>query len=173
VLLRAIAVRDHGFKLAAIGSAQLDVRSLVHPLDSRTRVLQESPSESKCWIWSTRNEAEPIVLKFCVGRRYPGEIPCSGLKIPCYLKWFPLLIFLGNCSKVTAAQRFLAPRSGPCSRRRPETGVRSPLRGGGSRAQTGDPPPSHRTGLCNPGQERNFSMQRRRVQIRPFFSCRD
>src|SRR6202022_3882792 len=40
------------------------------------------------------------------------------------------------------------------------------LDGGGSRAQTEDPPPSHRTGLRQPSRERNFSMQRRRVQIR-------
>jgi hypothetical protein len=32
-----------------------------------------------------------------------------------------------------------------------------------SRAQTEDPPPSHRTGLRHPSRERNFSMQRRRV----------
>src|SRR5882724_9976842 len=43
VLLRAIAVGDHGLKLATVGSAQLDVRSLVHPLDSHTRVLQGIP----------------------------------------------------------------------------------------------------------------------------------
>jgi len=43
VLLRAIAVGDHGLKLATVGSAQLDVRSLVHPLDSHTRVLLGIP----------------------------------------------------------------------------------------------------------------------------------
>lgn len=43
VLLRAIAVGDHGFKLATVGSAQLDIRSLVHALDSHTRVLQGIP----------------------------------------------------------------------------------------------------------------------------------
>jgi acyl-CoA synthetase (AMP-forming)/AMP-acid ligase II len=43
VLLRAIAVGDHGLKLATVGSAQLDVRSLVHPPDSHTRVLQGIP----------------------------------------------------------------------------------------------------------------------------------
>src|SRR5258707_4157931 len=42
------------------------------------------------------------------------------------------------------------------------------LDGGGSRAQTEDPPPSHRTGLRHPSGERNFSMQRRRDQIRLF-----
>ena len=40
VLLRAIAVGDHGLKLATVRSAQLDVRSLVHPPDSHTPVLQ-------------------------------------------------------------------------------------------------------------------------------------
>jgi hypothetical protein len=44
VLLRAIAVGDHSLKLAAVGSAQLDVRSLVHPLDSHTRVPRGNPS---------------------------------------------------------------------------------------------------------------------------------
>ena len=34
---------DHGFKLATVGSAQLDIRSLVHPPDSHTRVLQGIP----------------------------------------------------------------------------------------------------------------------------------
>jgi len=43
VLLRAIAVGDHSLKLATVGSAQLDVRSLVHPLDSHTPVLQGIP----------------------------------------------------------------------------------------------------------------------------------
>ena len=43
VLLRAIAVSDHGFKLATVGSAQLDIRSLVHPPDSHTRALQGIP----------------------------------------------------------------------------------------------------------------------------------
>jgi hypothetical protein len=43
VLLRAIAVRDHGFKLATVGLAQLNLRSLVHPLDSHTRVRQGIP----------------------------------------------------------------------------------------------------------------------------------
>jgi hypothetical protein len=43
MLLRAIAVGDHGLKLAAVGSAQLDLRSLVHPPDSHTRVLQGIP----------------------------------------------------------------------------------------------------------------------------------
>jgi hypothetical protein len=49
-----------------------------------------------------------------------------------------------------------------------ETGGLRRLDGGGSRAQTEDPPPSHRTGLRHPSRERNFSMQRRRVQIRIF-----
>src|SRR6478609_3176149 len=43
VLLRAIAVGDHRLKLAAVGSAQLEFRSLVHTLDSHTRVLQGIP----------------------------------------------------------------------------------------------------------------------------------
>ncbi len=43
VLLRAIAVADYGLKLAAIGSAQSDIRSLVHPIDSHTRVRQGIP----------------------------------------------------------------------------------------------------------------------------------
>jgi hypothetical protein len=43
MLPRAIAVRDHGFKLATVGSAHLDIRSFVHPLDSHTRVLQGIP----------------------------------------------------------------------------------------------------------------------------------
>jgi len=43
VLLRAVAVGDHGLKLATVGSAQSDVRSLVHPLDSHTRVLAGIP----------------------------------------------------------------------------------------------------------------------------------
>ncbi|SRR6266567_4093053 len=38
-----IAVSDHGFKLATVGSAQLDIRSLVHPPDSHTRALQGIP----------------------------------------------------------------------------------------------------------------------------------
>ena len=38
-----IAVGDHGFKLATVGSAQLDIRSLVHPPDSHTRALQGIP----------------------------------------------------------------------------------------------------------------------------------
>jgi hypothetical protein len=38
VLLRAVAVRHHGFKLAAVGNAQSDIRSLVHSADSHTRV---------------------------------------------------------------------------------------------------------------------------------------
>jgi hypothetical protein len=33
-------VGDHGFKLATVGSAQLDIRSLVHTPDSHTRGLQ-------------------------------------------------------------------------------------------------------------------------------------
>jgi hypothetical protein len=40
VLLRAIAVGDHSLKLAAVGSAQSDIGSFVHPTDSHTRVLQ-------------------------------------------------------------------------------------------------------------------------------------
>jgi hypothetical protein len=44
VLLRAITVGDHGFKLATVGSAQLDIRSLVHTLDSHTQVLQGIPN---------------------------------------------------------------------------------------------------------------------------------
>jgi hypothetical protein len=43
VLLRAIAVGDHGFKLATVSSAQLDIRSLGHALDSHRRVLQGIP----------------------------------------------------------------------------------------------------------------------------------
>jgi hypothetical protein len=43
VLLRAIAIGDHGFKLATVGSAQLDIRSLVHTPDSHTQVLQGIP----------------------------------------------------------------------------------------------------------------------------------
>src|ERR1700694_2891245 len=35
------------------------------------------------------------------------------------------------------------------------------LDGGDGRDQTANPPPSHRTGLWNPSQERKFSMQRR------------
>jgi len=31
MLLRAVAIGDHGFKLVTVGSTQLDVRSLVHP----------------------------------------------------------------------------------------------------------------------------------------------
>ena len=46
----------------------------------------------------------------------------------------------------------------PASRIRFTTGT------GGSWAQTGDPPPSHRTGLRDPRQERNFSMQRQKVK---------
>src|SRR5882757_580319 len=36
VLLRAIAVGDHCLKAATLRPAQMDVRSLVHPLDSHT-----------------------------------------------------------------------------------------------------------------------------------------
>ena len=43
VLLRAIAVGNHCFKLAAVSGVQSDIRSLVHPLDSHTRVLQGIP----------------------------------------------------------------------------------------------------------------------------------
>jgi len=43
VLLRAVAVGDHCRKLAAVGPAQSDVRSLVHPQDSHTRVPQGIP----------------------------------------------------------------------------------------------------------------------------------
>ena len=43
MLLRAVAIGDHGFKLVTVGSTQLDVRSLVHPLDPHTRVLQKIP----------------------------------------------------------------------------------------------------------------------------------
>ena len=38
VLLRTIAVGDHSFELATVRSAQLDVRSLLHPSDSHTPV---------------------------------------------------------------------------------------------------------------------------------------
>jgi hypothetical protein len=55
VLLRAIAVRDHGLKLATVGSAQLDIRSFVHPfvhpLDSHTRVLQGIPKRIEVLDW--------------------------------------------------------------------------------------------------------------------------
>jgi hypothetical protein len=40
VLLRTIAVGDHSFELATVRSAQLDVRSLLHPSDSHTPVLR-------------------------------------------------------------------------------------------------------------------------------------
>jgi len=43
VLLRAIAIGDHGSKLATVGSVQLDIRSLVHTPDSHTRVFQGIP----------------------------------------------------------------------------------------------------------------------------------
>ena len=43
VLLRAVAVGDHCPKLAAVGPAQSDVRSLLHPQDSHTRVRQGIP----------------------------------------------------------------------------------------------------------------------------------
>ena len=43
VLLWTIAIGNHGLKLVTVGAAQLDVRSLVHPLDSHTRVLQGIP----------------------------------------------------------------------------------------------------------------------------------
>jgi hypothetical protein len=51
VLLRAIAVRDHGLKLATVGSTQLDIRSFVHPLDSHTRVLQGIPKRIEVLDW--------------------------------------------------------------------------------------------------------------------------
>ena len=38
--VRTIAVGDHSFKLATVRSAQLDVRSLVHPPDSHTPVVR-------------------------------------------------------------------------------------------------------------------------------------
>ncbi len=38
VLLRAVAVGYHRFKLGALGGAQSDIRSLVHSADSHTRV---------------------------------------------------------------------------------------------------------------------------------------
>lgn len=44
-LLRAIAVGDHSLKLATIGSAQSDLRLLVHPLDSHKRVLQGTQNQ--------------------------------------------------------------------------------------------------------------------------------
>jgi hypothetical protein len=43
VLLRAVAIGDHGLKLVTVGSTQLNVRSLVHPTDSHTQVLQGIP----------------------------------------------------------------------------------------------------------------------------------
>ena len=43
VLLRAIAVGDHCLKAATLRPAQMNVRSLVHPLDSHTGVLQGIP----------------------------------------------------------------------------------------------------------------------------------
>ena len=43
VLLRAIAVGHHCFKLGAVGGAQSDIRSLVHPADSHTRVRRGIP----------------------------------------------------------------------------------------------------------------------------------
>jgi hypothetical protein len=39
VLLRAIAVGDHSLKLAAVGSAQSDIGSFVHPTDLRISVM--------------------------------------------------------------------------------------------------------------------------------------
>jgi hypothetical protein len=43
VLLRAVAVRHHRFKLAPVGSAQSDIPSLVHSLSSHARVRQGIP----------------------------------------------------------------------------------------------------------------------------------
>jgi hypothetical protein len=48
VLLRAIAVGDHSLKLASVCPAQLDIRSLVHALDSHTRVLQGNSKRIEC-----------------------------------------------------------------------------------------------------------------------------
>jgi hypothetical protein len=43
VLLQAVAVGHHRLKLAAVGGAQSNVRSLVHSADSHTRVRQRIP----------------------------------------------------------------------------------------------------------------------------------
>src|SRR6202048_3526325 len=43
VLLRTVAIGNHDLKLVTVGAAQLDVRSLVHPLDSHTRALRGIP----------------------------------------------------------------------------------------------------------------------------------
>ena len=43
VLLRTVAIGNHGLKLVTVGAAQLDVRSLVHPLDSHTRAPRGIP----------------------------------------------------------------------------------------------------------------------------------
>src|ERR1700680_52235 len=43
VLLRTVAIGNHGLKLVTVGAVQLDVRSLVHPLDSHTRAPRGIP----------------------------------------------------------------------------------------------------------------------------------
>src|ERR1700722_4034808 len=54
VLLRAVAVGYHRLKLPAVGGIQPNVGSLVHSLESHTRVRERnSLSESECQIWST------------------------------------------------------------------------------------------------------------------------
>src|SRR6476659_1396227 len=39
VLLRAVAIGDHGLKLVTVGSTQVNVRSLVHPTDGSVKNL--------------------------------------------------------------------------------------------------------------------------------------
>src|SRR5882724_3695413 len=51
-------------------------------------------------------------------------------------------------------------RNGPFGAAREICGLEG-LDGGGSRAQTGDPPPSHRNRSPPPSRERKFAMQRR------------
>jgi hypothetical protein len=45
MLLRTIAIGVHGVKVATVGSAQLDIRSVVHTRDSHMRVHQGIPKQ--------------------------------------------------------------------------------------------------------------------------------
>src|SRR5713101_1344970 len=62
-------------------------------------------------------------------------------------------------------------RNGPFGAGREICGLEG-LDGGGSRAQTGDPPPSHRNRSPPPSRERKFAMQRRARKSRLITSRR-